>query len=513
MGQSGSWSINLEENLGTNLLDRIEQNDSENNDSEDTSRKKLIVEIQQNNSENVTTEDENERDLGTNLLVGIERSDVKNINLEENLSTDLEVEIQQKDLVNVTTEDEREIDVHEMDVNVDLKIMSKGEANVKIDLDDPKDSKDMDFEREDDCTSKLLGEENAKKGKEKRIGDLSGEENVEIIKEQKIDGYLPYKPGQHLTMKSWRMEKSEDEKNIEDIRQYAREASIGMKTATHISRNQNSDKYLMTEEEFVGSEKSDSITRTEATNFVNKNEDFTSYSNSKEEIMESEEYNLNATIETPYLINRNKNLPPYSISKEKIMGTKKPNFITRDYTPITLAESSSNCCFQIIIKYYEDGEMSRYLKSLKPGDITYFRGPYGDFQYLKNHKHILAICMGTGLAPIYPIFKSILNDETDETFLKLLYGSKDPQSIILRDELRDMAKFWNFGAEMFLTEGKVEGEKFGENFRAGRIGEKCVYENLKPKQLVLVCGSEIFTQEIVRYLSEFDRWRVEYFVF
>ncbi|RZF34559.1 hypothetical protein LSTR_LSTR017567 [Laodelphax striatellus] len=384
---------------------------------------------------------------------------------------------------------------------------------------------------------------------------ISDTKEDEMILEQQINGYLPYKPGQHLTMKSWRIGNSENQKKtrkedqqMEELNRESyqdtprrKDSLEDPKTADtkfgrklKVTDQSNLLKTSVSEQAIMGTDvtyqdiQEDSLAdpKSAGTKFGQdskmRDQNLPKNPTSEQTIMgtvvtyqDIQEDPKSASTKFGQDSNmRDQNLPENPTSKQTIMGTTKPNFITRDYTPITLAKISSNCCFEIIVKYYEDGEMSKYLKSLKNGDKVLFRGPYGEFDYLKNHKHVLGICMGTGLAPIFAVFRQILDDESDETFLKLLYGCKDPDGILMRTELREMAKFWNFRAEIFLTSGALEsGAKFGENFQVGRITRNCVFENLKPNQLVLVCGSETFNSEVVHWLAEFDRWEVEYFVF
>ncbi|XP_048966373.1 NADH-cytochrome b5 reductase-like isoform X4 [Canis lupus dingo] len=56
--------------------------------------------------------------------------------------------------------------------------------------------------------------------------------------------------------------------------------------------------------------------------------------------------------------------------------------IQRAYTPISPANAEGY--FEVLIKCYETGLMSRYVKSWSTGDTTFWRGPFGDFFYKPN---------------------------------------------------------------------------------------------------------------------------------
>ncbi|XP_077189777.1 NADH-cytochrome b5 reductase-like isoform X6 [Paroedura picta] len=61
--------------------------------------------------------------------------------------------------------------------------------------------------------------------------------------------------------------------------------------------------------------------------------------------------------------------------------------IQRAYTPITPVNTEGY--FDVLIKCYEDGLMSQYVKSWKQGESVFWRGPFGGFPYRPNHEHSL----------------------------------------------------------------------------------------------------------------------------
>ncbi|XP_054258781.1 NADH-cytochrome b5 reductase-like [Macrosteles quadrilineatus] len=190
-----------------------------------------------------------------------------------------------------------------------------------------------------------------------------------------------------------------------------------------------------------------------------------------------------------------------SISDKKI--------ITRAYTPVSLTNEEPNCCFKIFVKICNNGLGSEYFRNLQVGDISLWRGPYGNFNYKSNFfKYILMVCIGTGLAPMIPIAKCILNDEKDETILHLMYGVKSEDHIIMRDSLRKMSQFWNFSHEYFFSQcnDRKFHMKFGESFKSKRIDGSSVSDFFQGKNLthlqVLICGSEGFTSYMLDQISK-----------
>ena len=71
----------------------------------------------------------------------------------------------------------------------------------------------------------------------------------------------------------------------------------------------------------------------------------------------------------------------------------------RYYTPISNKFETGH--FDIMVKSYADGQVSKYFASLRPGQTVDFKGPVGRFAYEANSsKHIGMIAGGSGLTPM-----------------------------------------------------------------------------------------------------------------
>ncbi|OXB82106.1 UNVERIFIED_CONTAM: hypothetical protein H355_008985 [Colinus virginianus] len=95
--------------------------------------------------------------------------------------------------------------------------------------------------------------------------------------------------------------------------------------------------------------------------------------------------------------------------------------VQRAYTPISPGNAEGY--FEVLIKCYEAGLMSQYIKTWKEGDTVFWRGPFGGFPYRPN--------------------KSITEDEEDETFVTLVGCFCTFEKIYLKPLLRDLARYWN----------------------------------------------------------------------
>lgn len=192
------------------------------------------------------------------------------------------------------------------------------------------------------------------------------------------------------------------------------------------------------------------------------------------------------------------------LMKGKIHGDE----FTRAYTPVPV-ENQSKLQFTALIKLYEYGIMSSYLKNISLGTETLWRGPYGDFVVNYNIQHMLLIAQGTGVAPLYSIIHNIVNNEDCNTFLKLFFCCTDHDGIYLREQLYKLSTYWNFTYEVFLSRCEDVCAKYEEVIHPKKLGLDEIQTYLKDKHKkvnVLICGSEKFMDDMKNHVlrSEVD---------
>ncbi|XP_059479048.1 NADH-cytochrome b5 reductase-like isoform X2 [Neocloeon triangulifer] len=178
----------------------------------------------------------------------------------------------------------------------------------------------------------------------------------------------------------------------------------------------------------------------------------------------------------------------------------KPNFVDRKYSPIAWTSNT----FDVIVKRYENGPASEYLARSKVGDTMQWRGPYGDFQYEKTSQEVqLILCAGTGIAPMIPIISSILENEHDETVLKLYCGCPTLKSRLLLSKLKEFAAFWNFSFTHFVTSDEGEPD-WGEKVVRRRIEEIDIQNAIEnaTKCRVLICGPDSFCDDMKNFVTK-----------
>lgn len=155
----------------------------------------------------------------------------------------------------------------------------------------------------------------------------------------------------------------------------------------------------------------------------------------------------------------------------------------------SLSSSPLDKEWSVTIKRVDDGKISRYIfEKIKEGDTLEVHPPEGRFfTPLKegNKKNYYLISAGSGITPLMSILKTILEKEPMSTVF-LLYGSRNEESIIFKEELDQLAKRYEgqLFVEYILSQPKKQKEGgFGGLFKrttyqwqgqVGRIDSKVI---------------------------------------
>ncbi|KAM6218868.1 NADH-cytochrome b5 reductase-like [Rhynchocyon petersi] len=214
-----------------------------------------------------------------------------------------------------------------------------------------------------------------------------------------------------------------------------------------------------------------------------------------------------------------------------LRGTVDGLEIQRAYTPISPPNAKGY--FEVLIKCYPNGLMSRYVKSWKAGDTVFWRGPFGSFFYKPNQVSILLSCSilfiqygellilaaGTGLAPMVPILQSITDNADDETFVTLVGCFKTFEDIYLKTFLQEQARFWNVRTFFVLSQENSLDQlpwSYRDKTHLGHLAQNLITEligSCRRKPFALVCGSSEFTKDMARCLLCAGLAEDSYFVF
>ena len=121
-------------------------------------------------------------------------------------------------------------------------------------------------------------------------------------------------------------------------------------------------------------------------------------------------------------------------------GKTEPSEVVRSYTPISSDEDKGH--FDLLIKSYPAGNISKYVADLKIGQKLKVRGPKGAMVYTPNMvRHFGMIAGGTGITPMLQVAKAIMRGRAsgDKTEVDLIFANVNPDDILLKDELDSLA--------------------------------------------------------------------------
>ena len=200
--------------------------------------------------------------------------------------------------------------------------------------------------------------------------------------------------------------------------------------------------------------------------------------------------------------------------------------IIRPYTPIS--EQTRKGFVDVLVKVYFDtsaakgGKMSQAMDQLPIDYGIDFKGPIGKFEYLgkgsyslngkkKPVKQFLMICGGSGVTPIFQVYRAVMRDAKDNTQCIVLDGNRLEEDILCREEL-DALSIQGAGR------GKViyTLTKGGDNWAGlrGRIDAALVkkYSKNSGEIVALICGPEAMEKSIHQALRA-DGWEDDQMVF
>jgi cytochrome-b5 reductase len=112
--------------------------------------------------------------------------------------------------------------------------------------------------------------------------------------------------------------------------------------------------------------------------------------------------------------------------------------VVRSYTPTSSEDTQGH--FDVLIKTYEQGNISKHIAALKIGQTIRVKGPKGQFLYGPDlAREIGMIAGGTGITPMFQIIKATVKNPFNPTKLTLIYANVNVEDILMKDELDGIA--------------------------------------------------------------------------
>lgn len=191
-------------------------------------------------------------------------------------------------------------------------------------------------------------------------------------------------------------------------------------------------------------------------------------------------------------------VPPghFLMIRVKIDGVEE----VRSYNPISPRYAPGY--FDLMVKSYVDGRVSRYLAGLSSGETVDFRGPVGQFHYHPNGSRAIGVVAGgSGITPVLQVLNEIVTSSEDLTKISLIYANNTENDILLKDELDELAaKYPHFTVHYVLTKPPSHWEG-----SVGYVTEEMMRHCLpapSPDHRLLICGPQGMNALVLRLAND-----------
>ncbi|KAK5990242.1 NADH-cytochrome b5 reductase 1 [Cladobotryum mycophilum] len=162
--------------------------------------------------------------------------------------------------------------------------------------------------------------------------------------------------------------------------------------------------------------------------------------------------------------------------------------IVRSYTPISGDHQPG--FFDVLIKSYPQGNISKYMASLQVGQTIRVRGPKGAFVYTPNMvRHFGMIAGGTGITPMLQVIRAIIRgrEAGDKTEVDLIFANVTQQDILLKEDLDALVKQDKHIRVHYVLDKPPEGWTGGVGYVTGEMITKYLPAPAKDVK-ILLCG-------------------------
>ena len=165
--------------------------------------------------------------------------------------------------------------------------------------------------------------------------------------------------------------------------------------------------------------------------------------------------------------------------------------VTRAYSVSSSPKEALNGKYVLTIRLVDGGLMSRYIfDNWTVGTSVKVSAPAGNFEYqpLRDAKKVICIAGGSGITPFISMANAI-NDGDEDFEMTLLYGSRDYNSILFREELEELQKKCD---KIKVIHILSDDENSYDNAEKGFITAELIkkYAPANEPYSVFLCGSQ-----------------------
>ena len=169
-------------------------------------------------------------------------------------------------------------------------------------------------------------------------------------------------------------------------------------------------------------------------------------------------------------------------------GTTVQKEIVRSYTPISGDHQPG--FFDLLIKSYPTGNISKHMASLIVGQTIKVRGPKGAMVYTPNMvRHFGMIAGGTGITPMLQVIRAIIRGRAagDKTEVDLIFANVNEEDILLKEDLDTLAAQDKGFRVHYVLNNPPAGWTGGVGFVTSEMIEKLLPKPAEDVK-ILLCG-------------------------
>ncbi len=166
--------------------------------------------------------------------------------------------------------------------------------------------------------------------------------------------------------------------------------------------------------------------------------------------------------------------------------------------PFSISSSPTQKDLQISIK--DVGSVTHALHNIKKEKVIGLRGPFGNGFPIKDIRgaDILFVGGGIGLAPLRSLINYMLDKRKNFRRIIILYGAKNPEELVFKDELRRWKK--RKDVELLVTVDEGDGKWKGNVGVVTTLFEKI---RINPKKtFAFICGPPVMIPFVTEKLVE-----------
>ena len=190
------------------------------------------------------------------------------------------------------------------------------------------------------------------------------------------------------------------------------------------------------------------------------------------------------------------------------------SLVTRSYSLCSSPKKALEGKYAITVRSNPGGfAADKLLAGLKVGDEVVSSSPQGFFYYedLRDCPTVIGLAGGSGITPFLSMAEAIA-DGTEDFDLVLLFGSRDVDNILFKDELDALAKKTDkFKVVHVLSDSETEGYEHGfitaelikkyapegEDYSVFLCGPEGMYKFLKPEIAKLGLPERLFRRKLI----------------